>query len=198
MSTLPNPLDHRTADNPIEQLFLKRWSPRALSGQPVNANDLNRLFEAARWAPSSYNEQEWRFLYALRETPLWSTFMGILTEANQAWCVNAGALIVVLSKKTFTRNGKPNAVHTFDAGLASMNLMLQAAAMGLIAHGMAGFDRDKARTQLKVPEDFAVEAMIAIGHPGNPDTLPEMFRAGEVPSGRKPVAEIAREGTFSF
>ncbi len=198
MSTLPDPMNHRTADHPIEELFLKRWSPRALSGEPVSQAELNRLFEAARWAPSTYNEQEWRYLYARRDTPAWSTFMNILAEANQAWCLNAGALIVVLSKKTFARNGKPNVVHTFDAGLSSMSIMLQATAMGLIAHGMAGFDRDKARTDLKVPDDFAVEAMIAVGRPGDPDKLPEMFRAGEVPSGRKPVAEIAREGSFSF
>ena len=198
MSKLPDPLAVRKADHPIESIFLKRWSPRALSGQPVSQADLNRIFEAARWAPSSYNEQEWRYLYAQRDTPNWPTFMGILMEANQAWCKDAGALIVVTSKKTFTKNGKPKSVHTFDAGLSSMALLLQTSAMGLVGHGMAGFDRDKARRDLKIPDDYAVEAMIAIGHAGDPDKLPEMFRSGETPSGRKPIAEIAREGAFSF
>ncbi len=196
MSKLPDPLAHRKADHPIETLFLKRWSPRALSGEAVTEHELHRLFEAARWAPSTYNEQEWRYLYARRDTPHWQTFMNILVEANQAWCKNAGALIVVLSKKTFTRNSKPNPVHTFDAGLSSQNLLLQAAAMGLVGHGMAGFDREKARADLNVPDDFAVEAMIAIGRPGDPHTLPEHYRAGEVPSGRNKIAEFAREGAF--
>jgi nitroreductase len=198
MATHPDPLAVRKADHPIETLFLRRWSPRAMSGAAVSEADLNRLFEAARWAPSTYNEQEWRFLYARRDTGHWATFLGILVEANRAWCVNAGALIVVLSKKTFARNGKPNPVHTFDAGLASMNLLLQATAIGLVSHGMAGFERDKARAELKVPDDYDVEAMIAIGHGGDPDELPEQMRAGEVPSGRKKVSEITREGAFAF
>src|SRR6185295_1918112 len=113
-------------------------------------SELDRLFEAARWAPSTYNEQEWRFLYARRDGPHWQTFMGILMEANQAWCKNAAALIVVTSKKTFARNGNPNPVHTFDSGLASMNLLLQGSTMGLVTHGMAGFDRDKARAELGI------------------------------------------------
>ena len=198
MAKHPDPLTVRTADHPIEELFLKRWSPRALSGKSVSEADLHRLFEAARWAPSSYNEQEWRYLYAHRGTPLWETFMNILMEANQVWCKDAGVLIVVLSKKTFTMNGKVNPVHSFDAGLSAMALLLQTAAMGLVGHGMAGFDRDKARTDLKIPDDFAVEAMIAIGHHGDPEKLPEAMRSGEVPSGRKKLSEIAREGHFAF
>src|SRR5688500_12082224 len=111
MASLPDPLQHRTADHPIEQLFLRRWSPRAMTGAPVRQADLMRLFEAARWAPSTYNEQEWRFLYAHREGPHWQRFMGILAEANQTWCENAGVLIVGLSRKFFARNGKPNPGH---------------------------------------------------------------------------------------
>jgi len=198
MATLPDPLKHRTADHPIEQIFLKRWSPRSLRPDGVGAADLNRLFEAARWAPSSYNEQEWRFLYAIKGSKHWDTFLNLLVPANQTWCKDAGALVVVISKTTFTHNGKPNVVHSFDAGLASMNLMLQATAMGLVTHGMGGFDRDKTRSELQIPADFQPEAMIAIGKPGDPDTLPAEVRKGEVPSGRKKVSEIAREGTFSF
>ncbi len=197
MAELPRGREHRTADHPIEPIFLDRWSPRAMSGAPVDPSDLLRLFEAARWAPSTYNEQEWLFLYARRETPQWPAFFGLLMEANQVWCVRAGVLIVVLSHKVFGRNGMPNPVHTFDAGAAFENLALQGASMGLVVHGMAGFDRGKARATLRVPDDYEVEAMIAVGHPGDPANLPEAIREREAPSGRKPVAEIAREGPFA-
>ena len=198
MAQLPDPLKYRTADHPIEPLFLRRWSPRAFSSEPLSDSELNTLFEAARWAPSTYNEQEWRFLYARRGDQHWNAFVDILLPANQVWCKLAAALVVVLSKKTFTKTGKPNPVHTFDSGLASMNLMLQATVMNIIAHGMAGFDRDKARTALRVPDDFAVEAMIAIGRPGDPDQLPPELREREMPTGRKSIAEIACHGPFTF
>jgi nitroreductase len=199
MAKLPNALDHRNADHDVLPLFPQRWSPRAMTGKPVPQQDLLRLFEAARWAPSTYNEQEWRFLYAHREGPHWQTFMQLLMEANQAWCMNAGVLIVVLSHKVFTRNGKPNPVHTFDSGLASQNLLLQASSMGLVAHGMAGFDRDKTRADLKIPDDYSVEAMIAIGQPGDPNGLPENYRQMDLePSGRNPVSQFTREGAFAF
>ncbi|MBI1826604.1 MAG: nitroreductase family protein [Planctomycetes bacterium] len=198
MGTLPDPTKSRTPDHPIESIFIRRWSPRAMNGQPITADERMRLFEAARWAPSTFNEQEWRFLFALRDTPTWQTFMGLLMEANQTWCKNAAMLVVVLSHKVFTRNGNPNPVHTFDAGAAFENLALQGAAMGLVVHGMAGFDYDRARKELNVPDDYSVEAMIAIGRPGDPDTLPAPLRERETPTGRKAIAEFVREGAFSF
>jgi nitroreductase len=198
MAALPNPSEHRTADHPIERIFIQRWSPRAMAGEPITESELMRLFEAARWAPSTYNEQEWRFLYARRDGQHWPTFFDLLAAANQAWCVNAGVLVVVLSHKVFARNGKPNPVHTFDTGAAFENLALQGASMNLVVHGMAGFDRDRARTALAVPDDYAVEAMIAIGRPGDPAALPDDLREREVPTGRKPVREFAREGRFAF
>ena len=198
MAGLPRGREHRTPDYPIEPLFLDRWSPRAMSGEPIEERELMRLFEAARWAPSTYNEQEWRFLYARRESPHWPLFFGLLMEANQVWCGKAAALMVVLSHKVFTRNGNPNPVHTFDAGAAFENLALQGTAMGLVVHGMAGFDRGRARAALRVPDDYDVEAMVAVGHPGDPAELSPQLREREVPSGRKPVGEIAREGPFGF
>lgn len=199
MGKLPNALKERQPDHPIHELFLKRWSPRAMDGQPVSDDDLKRLFEAARWAPSTYNEQEWRFLYAHREGEHWQTFFDLLMEANQAWCKHASVLVVALSKKTMTRNGKPNPVHSLDTGMAVQNLMLQAAAMdNLITHGMAGFDRGRTRTTLQVPDDFEIECMIAIGHPGDPDSLPAELREREVVSQRKKIAEFVRSGPFSF
>lgn len=198
MAVLPRGREHRTPDHPIEPLFLDRWSPRAMSGEPIDERELMRLFEAARWAPSTYNEQEWRFLYARRDSPHWPAFFGLLAEANQAWCGKAAVLMVVLSHKVFTRDGRPNPVHTFDAGAAFENLALQGAAMGLVVHGMAGFDRGKARAALGIPDDYDVEAMVAVGHPGDPDGLPPQLQAREFPSGRKPIGEIAREGPFAF
>ena len=198
MSQLPDPLEHRKADWPIEPIFLKRWSPRAMTGESLRDDELMTLFEAARWAPSTYNEQEWRFLYARRDSAHWQTFFDLLAEANQVWCKRAAALVVVLSHKVFTRNGKPNPVHTFDSGSAFENLALQGGAMGLVVHGMAGFDRDRARSALKVPHDYDVEAMIALGRPGTPRDLPEELQKIEKPSGRKKVNEIAREGPFAF
>ena len=198
MGKLPDPLQIRKPDHPIETIFLKRWSPRSMTGEALKPQELNTLFEAARWAPSTNNEQEWRYLYAQNGSQHWQTFFDLLAPGNQTWCKNAGALLVVLSKKTFTKNGKPNPVHTFDAGNSFENLALQGCSMGLVVHGMAGFDRDKARKDLNVPDDFAVEAMVAIGRPGDPDELPPELREREVPSGRKKISEFAREGLFSF
>ena len=198
MSELPDPKTNRKPDHPVEPLIVRRWSPRAMNSEPLAERELLTLFEAARWAPSAYNEQEWRFLYARRDGPHWPTFFGLLVEAPPAWWHRAAALIVVLSHQVFTRNGKPNSVHTFDAGAAFENLALQGTAMGLVVHGMAGFDRDKARTALRVPGDYDIEAMIAVGRPGDPAELPAELREREIPSDRKPVGEIAREGPFAF
>ena len=196
--SLPNPLEHRTADHPVVELFLKRWSPRAMSGEVIETEHLMTLLEAARWAPSTYNEQEWRFLYATRDGEHWQTFFDLLVPQNQAWCKAAAALIVVVSAKNMSKNGKPNPVHAFDAGLATENLLLQAAALDLVGHGLAGFDQDAAREKLGVPDDFAVQAMIAVGHPGDPSDLPEEMQKMETPSSRKPLSGIAAEGPFAF
>jgi nitroreductase len=193
-----NALDFRKADYPIEQLFVKRWSPRAMSGEPLSDNQLRTLFEAARWAPSTYNEQEWRFLYARRDTPQWPVFFDLLVEGNREWCQNAGLLVVILAHKVFSKNGKPNPVHLFDSGCAFENLALQGAAMDLVVHGMQGFDFDKARTALNVPDDYAVAAMFAAGRAGDPNDLPEKLREREKPSDRKPVDQIICEGAFAF
>lgn len=185
---------HRKPDHPIEDLFIRRWSPRAMSGEAVDRKDLMRLFEAARWAPSSYNGQQWRFYYAFKGTPHWDSFYGLMIEFNQQWTAKAGVLIVVCSRTTFEHNDKPSHTHSFDTGAAWQNLALQGATMNLVVHAMQGFDYDKARQVLKLPDHIAVEAMVAVGHPGDPAELPEGMREREVPSGRKPVAEIAFEG----
>jgi nitroreductase len=169
-----------------------------MSGEALSESELHTLFEAARWAPSTYNEQEWRFLYARRDSAHWQTFFGLLMEANQVWCKNAAVLVVVLAHRVFARNGKPNPVHLFDCGSAWQNLALQATSMGIVSHGMAGFDFERAHSELKVPDDYAVAAMFALGRPGAPDQLPENLREGEEPSGRRPVRESICEGPFAF
>jgi nitroreductase len=198
MSLLPDPMEFRQAAHPIEPIFLKRWSPRAMSGESIRDEELMSLFEAARWAPSTFNEQEWRFLYAARDSRHWATFMELLAPANQSWCGQAGVLIVLASHKVFTKNGKPNPVHTLDCGAAMENFALQATGMNLVVHCMAGFDRDQARQRLQIPQDYDVEAMIAVGRPGDPRQLPEPLREREVPSGRRPISDFICQGPFQF
>lgn len=193
-----NALEQRKADHPIESLFIERWSPRAMNGEKLSDGEVLTLFEAARWAPSTYNEQEWRFVYARRETPEWPLLFDLLIEFNQGWCKNAAMLVVAIAHKVFDRGGKPNPVHLFDLGAAFENIALQGTAMGLVVHGMSGFDYEKARMSLKVPDDYAVAAMFAVGRPGPIDVLPEAIREREVPSDRKPVEQIICEGVFAF
>ncbi|MEX0775586.1 MAG: nitroreductase family protein [Phycisphaeraceae bacterium] len=191
-----DPLKYRQADAEILDLFVRRWSPRAMSGEALNDDEFNRLLEAARWAPSSYNEQPWRIIYARRGTEHWPTFIDLLMETNQAWCHQAAILLLIVSKKTFTKTGKPNKVHTFDAGSWWTHLALQGTAMGLVTHGMAGFNNGKARAVLGVPDDYDCEAMVAIGKPGRVEDLPEKLREMEKPSPRRPVAQTIMEGRF--
>jgi nitroreductase len=193
-----DPSTYRTTKHDADPMFIKRWSPRAMSGEEIASEDIYRLLEAARWAPSAYNDQPWRFLYCRRNTQHWPTFFDLMVEFNQQWTQKAAVLLVVLSRKTFQHDGKPNANHTFDSGAAWQNLALQGSAMGLVVHGMAGFDADKARRSLRIPVEYEVEAMIAVGRPGRTEDLPESMRELEMPSDRKPLAEIACEGPFGF
>jgi len=185
-------------EHPVDELFLDRWSPRALSGEVISEEELMTLFEAARWAPSSYNNQPWRILYARRDTEHWDVFFNLLVEGNRNWAKDAAALLLFVSKETFDFNGKPYPTHSFDTGAAWENLALQATKLGLVTHGMQGFDYERARAELNIPEGFRVEAMVAVGHPGDPASLPERLRVREAPSGRKALSEIISEGTFRF
>ena len=187
---------YRRPDHLVETLFYHRWSPRAMSGESLSRAELTSLFEAARWAPSSFNEQPWRFVYAERDGEHWPRFFGLLSEGNRRWARAAAVLIVVLSRTAFERNGNPARTHSYDTGAAWQNLALQGSRTGLVVHGMAGFDYDRARELLEVPEEFAVEAMIAVGWPAPAEVLPEPLREKEIPSGRKPVAEFAFPGLF--
>lgn len=187
---------NRQPGYPIQPSLLNRWSPRAMSGEALTNDEIMPLFEAARWAPSSYNAQPWRFVYAQRDTAAWKTFFDLLVPFNQSWAKNAFVLVVVVAKTTFDYNGKPSVTHAFDTGAAWENLALEASARGLVAHGMEGFDYAAAKTKLNVPDDHVVLAMIAIGKPGKKEYLPVDLQEREESSDRRPLSEIVMEGGF--
>jgi len=196
----------RTTNYPVDSLFVERWSPRAMSGESISDKELMTLFEAARWAPSSYNDQPWHFVYAKRDTPQWDNLYNSLVEFNQSWTKHAAALIAVVVRTTFApdgdaaRNGvggKPSATALFDAGAAWQNLALQGYKMGLVVHGMGGFDTKKATKLLNVPEGYEVIAFIAVGKPGPIEQLPEYLHDAEKNhSGRRPIEKFVFEGEF--
>ncbi len=193
-------INNRTTKYNVDDQFLKRHSPRAMSGEKISEEELMTLFDAARWAPSSYNIQPWRFVYAMRETPEFENHFSLLGDFNKSWCVNAGALIVTISAKTSVSpkgETRANNTHSFDTGAAWENLALQANSMGLVAHGMNGFDYAMAKEKLGVPDDHNVEMMIAIGKPGKIENLPEALRGMEKPNDRKPIEEIIFKGKLT-
>ena len=188
----------RKADYPIESLLLDRWSPRAMSGEDVPTEELMSLFEAARWAPSSFNAQQWRALYARRGTEHWPKFFDLLVDGNKSWARNAAALVVFISRTTFEYNNEPSVSHSYDTGAAWLCFALQGFRQGLVVHGMEGFDYERAREELKIPREFHVEAMAAVGRPGPKDVLPEKLQTKESPNSRRKVMESVCEGIFSF
>lgn len=180
----------------VHPLIVNRWSPRSMAGETLSDDELMPLFEAARWAPSSYNAQLWRFIYAKRQTEFWDTFVDLLVEGNKAWAQQAAALVVVTSRTLFERNDKPAATHAFDAGAAWENLALEGARRGLVVHGMQGFDYEKTRSALHVPEEYEVLAMIAIGKRAPKESLPSHLQEMERPNDRRPLDEIVMAGRF--
>lgn len=195
-SILPEVDKHRKPDHPIHPLLLNRWSPRAMTGDPISDEDLKSLFEAARWAPSSYNDQPWRFIYAKRGTPVFERFFSLLVPGNQAWAGKAAILGVSISKRTFEKTAKPSPSHAYDAGAAWENLCLEATHRKLAVHGMSGFDYAKAKSLLDIPDDFEVLAMFAIGKHALTESLPPELQKREFPSSRKRVEEFVMEGKF--
>lgn len=179
--------------NPI---FKNRWSPRAMSGEEVEEEDLMAMLEAAHWAPSAFNNQPWRFLYACRNDADWKTFFNLLGDSNKTWCRNAGVLLVMVSKTTFDHNNKPSRTHAFDAGAAWGMFALEGASRGLVVHGMQGFDYDRAREELAIPDGFEVQAMAAVGIMADPKILGEKLREREKPSKRKEISKISARGRF--
>jgi len=187
----------RIPENQIEQMFVERWSPRAFSSKPVEKEKLMSVFEAAKWAPSCYNDQPWLFLYATKEEDL-KIFKSILVEQNQAWANKAPVLAIVFARKNLEFNEQPNNWAEFDSGAAWMALSLQANKLGLYTHGMAGFKEDLAYDLLNVsPDKYKAIAAIAIGYMGEISQLPEDLQEREEISLRKPLSEIIHEGKLS-
>lgn len=188
----------READHRIDPLFLERWSPRAFDGSDMPQEDVLSLFEAARWAPSAFNSQPWRFLYAKRGDADWERFLGLLIPFNRSWAHSASLLVYILSDSlpVTDKAGEPATSHThsFDAGAAWMSLALQATRMGYQAHGMSGVDFERVRVELAVPERYRIEAAAVVGRIGDPSILSEKLQAREIPSGRRAVEEFAIRG----
>jgi nitroreductase len=180
----PAPTSH-----PIHQLLHQRWSPRAFSEKPIPPDVLRSLFEAARWAPSSSNEQPWVFIVATRdEQENHARLLSTLVEFNQAWAKHAPVLAIAISEMAFARTGKPNRNAFYDTGAAVANLSLEATAQGLFVHQMGGFDPHKAIELFEIPSGWEPIAAFVIGYPGDPDSLPEPLRQRELaPRERKPL-----------
>lgn len=188
--------EFRTTDYQINRIFVDRWSPRAMSGDEIPVKDLMVLLEASRWAPSAYNNQPWRILFARRNTEHWQKFLDLLNSENRLWAELAGVLLVFISKTTLDLDGRESRTHSFDTGAAWENFALQAFMKGYVVHGMQGFDYDRAKVDLLVPDGFTIEMMAAVGRPGNPELLPEHLQKKEVPNGRKSLADLVSEGSF--
>ncbi len=186
----------RTPEADVDREFLDRWSPRAFRQDPITKAQLASLFEAMRWAPSCFNEQPWRLCYGLAGEPAHARIVGLLVEANQ-WAARAPLLIVLFNRRNFSHNDKPNRTSAFDTGAAWMSLALEARKLGLYSHGMAGFDTQRAYTELGAdPAIYEVQAAIAVGALGDPATLPDKLREREAPNDRNPQENFVFHGQF--
>lgn len=184
---------------PIHELLRRRWSPRAFSDRRVDPSTLRSLLEAARWAPSSSNEQPWSFLVARRDDEAeFGRLLSCLVESNQVWAQHAPVLMVSLARMSFEEDGKPNRHAFHDVGQAVADFTVEATALGLFVHQMAGFHPDRVRELYGVPKEFEPVAAIALGYAGEPQTLPEKLRQRELaPRERKPIAEFVYTGRWS-
>ena len=190
---------HATPDHDIHDLVRKRWSPRAFDpSKPVPRSELMKLFEAARWAPSSFNAQPWRFIVIERDghADVWSRVLATLSQRNQSWAAAAPVLVVIVVQAATEGASSPNMIAWYDVGQAVATMSLQGTAQGLGLRQMEGFDRGRARQELAIPDGYDLPAIIAIGYAGDPDTLPhEPHRAAErQPRRRKKVDEFVSFG----
>ena len=191
-----NPFEYRLPEHPVEPFILRRWSPRAMTGELIDRNLLMSLFEAARWAPSSGNVQNWYYFFALKSSTEFDLFFSFLDAGNQEWCDKAAALVVVVDQ-TINAAGRTIGPHAFNVGLSVENLLLQGWAIGLLVHPMYGFSIEAAKAGLNLPESWQPMVMIAIGHFGEISELSERNRTREFPSARKPVSEFVHEGPLT-
>lgn len=178
----------------LASMFLDRWSPRSFLSDPLSEEEIEAIFEAARWSPSCFNEQPWRFVFARTVDDL-KSFQSVLVDANRVWAATAPLLMIAFSRRTFRRNEKANRWSQFDTGAAWMALALQANQMGLHCHAMGGFDKDKAYEVANVdPEKYEAICMIVIGKKGEAEALPDDLKAREEPSDREPITGLVFEG----
>jgi nitroreductase len=184
---------------PIHDLLRRRWSPRAFANRPVEPEKLRSLLEAARWAPSSYNEQPWAFIVGTKDQPEeYARVLGCLVPGNQSWAKAAPVLLITVAHMFFERNHEPNRHAYHDIGLAVENLTVQATAEGLYVHQMAGILPDKARAEFGIPEDWDALTGVALGYLGNVNTLPEEMRKRELaPRTRKPLKSFVFTGKWA-
>lgn len=188
-------MDDSSRKEIINKLITDRFSPVAFDPGTVGEEKVNRLFEAARWAPSSRNEQPWRFIYAHRNDDVFEDMLSTLVEGNRIWAQNAPLLILSVAKTTFSNNDKPNHYALHDTGMAVANLLIQATDMGLYVHQMGGYDKEKARNVLNIPEGYQPVAMIAVGYKGNPEELPgDLGSRDRAVRKRKPRSELVFRG----
>ena len=187
-----------TTDHPVHSLIRERWSPRAFSPKAVPPEVLQSLFEAARWAPSSNNEQPWAFIVAAREdSASHARMLSTLVQSNRAWAGQAPVLVIAVSKLAFARSGNPNRNAIYDTGGAVAYLTTEATARGLFVHQMAGFDPGKAIELFSIPGGWEPIAAFVIGYPGDPDSLPDTLRERELaPRNRKPLSEFVMSGSW--
>lgn len=193
--------DNRNADPSILKLIVNRWSPRSFTDATISEQELRAILEAGRWAPSQYNSQPWRFMYACRDSAHWELFLSLLKPVNQRWAKNAAALVYVASCTTMIPRLTPERVfsrtHSYDAGAAAMLVLLQATYAGWAAHTMSGVSNtEQTHAALGLPDSFAFETVIAIGRQGTPEALPEDLAVREKPSLRLPMEDILFEGPF--
>jgi nitroreductase len=190
----------RNSDHPIDPIFLERWSPRAFNAKAMTEADLFTVLEAARWAPSAYNYQPWRFVYALRGDAHWQDFLALLVPFNAGWARHASALIFVLSDRLMQSDDNsepsPSRSHSFDAGASWAQLALQAVRLGYQARGMAGIEFGRSQEHLNVPDRFRIEMAVAVGRSSDPARLPDELLKREHENQRRPVHEIAFPGSF--
>ena len=192
------PDKHATPDHPIQDVLATRWSPYVFADRPVSDADLRSLFEAARWAASSYNEQPWRYIVATRENgEEFQRLLSCLVEVNQGWAAAAPVLALGVVRQRFARNDKPNRAAVHDLGLAAGNLLVEATARGLSVHQMVGLEPEKARAVYGIPEAFEAWTALAIGYRGDPATAPAgLGDRDRMPRQRKPLAEFVFGGRW--
>ena len=195
--TVPNT---RSPEHPIDPQFKARWSPRSFANYTMQESEVLTLLEAARWAPSASNVQPWRYVFALKEDPLWVDLFASVNLKNQVWVTNASAILVMASQsmtpQVDSAELKPNPTHAFDTGTAWGFLALQAYHSGLAVHALAGFNAELAAKAVNLPADHQIHALVAIGKQGDPQALPQDLRQRELPNGRHPIASFVRRGKF--